>query len=68
MDISDFKNKLRYIPSQESMEMFSTTEHMAKFGRPLWSAYKSPEGIAAAKLVGGGQIKLMIQATLIMFL
>jgi len=50
------------------MEIFSTTEHMAKFGRPLWSAYKSPEGIAAAKLVGGGQIKLMIQATLIMFL
>ncbi|KAL1964486.1 hypothetical protein VTN77DRAFT_6912 [Rasamsonia byssochlamydoides] len=35
------------------MSRFASVGHMARFGRPLWSAYDRPDEVAAIKIIGG---------------
>lgn len=57
VDITDNETGFVLHPEREHMEQFSTSNHMAIFGRPLWSAYDESSDrldyIAKVKLLGG---------------
>lgn len=58
VDINDLQRGVRFKPAEERLAMFTTLEHMARFGRPLWGAYDRPDVIAESKLIGGaGDVK-----------
>jgi hypothetical protein len=52
VDIPDIKNDLLLTPENEDMSRFASAKHMARFGRPIWSAYDRPDEIAATKIIG----------------
>jgi hypothetical protein len=49
----DIKKGLLLTPENEDMSRFASAKHMARFGRPLWSAYDRPDEIATTKIIGG---------------
>lgn len=55
VDVDDLKNHYQANPAEETMSGFSKVKHMARFGRPRWSAYDKPEHIARLKLIGGSK-------------
>lgn len=55
VDVDDLKNHYQANPDEETMSDFSKVKHMARFGRPLWSAYDRPEHVARLKLIGSSK-------------
>lgn len=56
VNILDPETALSYCPSFESMRLFASLLHMARFGRPLWGIYTSEKElikVSKVKLIGG---------------